>query len=698
MNPELIFEIALKSLPICLLALLLPRMLAYRSAAERAALLHSAVAVLILLPVLVLYAPPLAVLPAPATEPVQSALVTPHPRTQASYQSPIANVAGRAEPAAQGSLSTTATPAPLPSRRTQAAAALPWLLLVPGALMQMALAVGLIRLQRLRTRSKAIADPAWQQVVNQVRQRMGIQRPVALLCSADVDTPMSFGMLRPTIVLDSHSAKLDPGASRSQALIAHELAHLARHDWLALIASRTLLAIYWFNPLIWLLSRQAHQLREEAADDAVLRLSVGGADYASLLVQAARQRQIPTTMLAHAMASAPGSLKRRVQRALNGHLRRAPAHPLWSVACALTLLALAAPLAALAPGTAATQATQSVQANVSVASDDGGSGVPLQLSWSLSPRDTDSEYSHRLSLKYRSGRSHSHTERPIRLSELTGLAAARLAARGPSDVQFSIIREAGSLSCQGSASANSASGNCEFAPAADYAERLASSGVGRPSVRQQLQLTLQDVRMAVVDELQRQGYERFDVDQLVEMGIHGVSEEWLQDLGAIGYRVDGTDRLVEFRIHRVDAQFISELAQIGPQLRGLPPGELVELQIHGVSAASVRELVAAGYPDLQQRQLVEMAIHGADLEYIQALRSLGYTQLSPRQLVEMRIHRVSPGFIRSLADLGYVQLAARQLVEMRIHRVTPEFIQEQNAEKGRRLSVSRLVEMRIHGA
>src|SRR3546814_20688000 len=68
----------------------------------------------------------------------------------------------------------------------------------------------------------------------------------------------------------------------------HELAHVARLDWAKLLGARVACAVFWFNPLVWMLARESHQLREEAADEAVLMADIDGPDYATLLVGAAR--------------------------------------------------------------------------------------------------------------------------------------------------------------------------------------------------------------------------------------------------------------------------------------------------------------------------------------------------------------------------------------------------------------------------
>src|SRR3546814_20180720 len=92
-------------------------------------------------------------------------------------------------------------------------------------------------------------------------------RRVSVLVSTELRSPISWGVLRPTIVL---SPKAVAAASEAEAIIAHELAHVARLDWAKLLGARVACAVFWFNPLVWMLARESHQLREEAADHAGL--------------------------------------------------------------------------------------------------------------------------------------------------------------------------------------------------------------------------------------------------------------------------------------------------------------------------------------------------------------------------------------------------------------------------------------------
>ena len=118
-------------------------------------------------------------------------------------------------------------------------------------------------------------------------------------------------------------------------------------DWAKLMLSRVAVAIFWFNPLVWLLAREAHQLREEAADDAVLAADIEDTEYANLLVGVARHECRGMLLGAHGVAPGKGSLTRRVKRVLDAALDRAPGGWKWSSAAAFFAAGMTVPLAAI---------------------------------------------------------------------------------------------------------------------------------------------------------------------------------------------------------------------------------------------------------------------------------------------------------------------------------------------------------------
>jgi beta-lactamase regulating signal transducer with metallopeptidase domain len=239
------------------------------------------------------------------------------------------------------SLLAQATPA---SSGAQATAGAGWLFLayaVPALFLIARTLLELLQLVRLTARARSVTDDHWLEALARARRRIEFTKCTALLASREIASPISWGVLQPKILLDANAlvARAD-----ADAIVAHELAHVARADWAKLVLARVSVAMFWFNPFAWLLAREAHQLREEAADDAVLAADFEDTAYASLLISAARLQNKSLLLGAHGVAPARNSLAQRVGRVLDRGLNRSAGGTRWAAAMAVGAAALTVPL------------------------------------------------------------------------------------------------------------------------------------------------------------------------------------------------------------------------------------------------------------------------------------------------------------------------------------------------------------------
>jgi bla regulator protein BlaR1 len=335
-----IIELALKSLLVAGGALAVLRLVRKRSAAQRSWIAHLGLVALIALPA--------AVLLMPGWNPLPARLSLAEP--QVEYSS---NVAILPTLAASDAASDTAPPGAGATAAEPPAFVLPtagelavWAYALPAILLLLTMLVAVIRLGAMHRRANVLVDSSWLSALAQAQRRMGFKHGTALLVSAELRSPVSWGLMRPIILLSEDTVD---SAGEAEAIIAHELAHVARLDWAKLLIARVACALFWFNPLVWKLAREAHQLREEAADDAVLLSEVDDAAYATLLVNAARHDNRALLMAAHGVAPAKDSLKRRITRVLDRDSERTPAGNAWAMVCVASLAAVAMPLAAFDP-------------------------------------------------------------------------------------------------------------------------------------------------------------------------------------------------------------------------------------------------------------------------------------------------------------------------------------------------------------
>ena len=165
---------------------------------------------------------------------------------------------------------------------------------------------------------------------------------------------MTWGFLAPKVMLPADARR--GHADRIRVVLAHELAHIRRSDWVIQIASELLRIVYWFNPLMWLASARLRLESERACDDAVVNLGVSGRDYATHLLEVARQfgGARHAAFPAVAIAPRPSTLERRVSAMLNTRLSRGPVSGRARLATLAALVAVALPIALFAQNTFAT--------------------------------------------------------------------------------------------------------------------------------------------------------------------------------------------------------------------------------------------------------------------------------------------------------------------------------------------------------
>ena len=149
---------------------------------------------------------------------------------------------------------------------------------------------GLARLRALRRRARPLDAPPWLDA-----WRDDVAPHAAFLLSDEVDTPATFGLRRPVVLLPPVFETM--GRDRQEAIALHELLHARRGDWPALVAEELLKAGLFFHPVVhWLVGR-VRLAREQTVDAEVVRRLGARQAYLDSLVEvariAARARAVP---------------------------------------------------------------------------------------------------------------------------------------------------------------------------------------------------------------------------------------------------------------------------------------------------------------------------------------------------------------------------------------------------------------------
>lgn len=169
------------------------------------------------------------------------------------------------------------------------------------------------RLRRLH-RLAFPSDAQQQQLLKNLCDQLAIKRPVRLLVSKEINTPISFGWRRPCILLHESVAN-----DRLEFILLHELAHLQRKDWLVNLLVHAIGIPFFFHPLFYLVRKRLADVQEQICDGWVIQATGKRADYAQCLVDMLDQ-SVHHTKLALALGHQRSQLRNRVKTILDDGL------------------------------------------------------------------------------------------------------------------------------------------------------------------------------------------------------------------------------------------------------------------------------------------------------------------------------------------------------------------------------------------
>lgn len=222
--------------------------------------------------------------------------------------------------------------------------ALPYFWLCGSIVCLLFAARGLARRTKIRSHCADLCDARVQAMLAAVARQFRFSRRIRIDQGIDECMPMTWGVFRPHILLPHSSGNWSD--SRLRAVLAHELAHVQRMDWLIQVGVQFVCSVYWFNPLVWMAANRIHRESELACDDAVLRLGVDARDYATHLLEIARGFCQPRTGWALAMAR-PSDLEKRFAALLRAKMNREAISLRKALLIAVATLGVLVPLAAI---------------------------------------------------------------------------------------------------------------------------------------------------------------------------------------------------------------------------------------------------------------------------------------------------------------------------------------------------------------
>jgi beta-lactamase regulating signal transducer with metallopeptidase domain len=184
-------------------------------------------------------------------------------------------------------------------------------------LLSLRMALGLAWVRRMRHVPQGSEQLAWQARLDAMAKHFLLGRGVTLRLVDNLESPVSAGWLRPVVLLPAGLLTRMP-TDLIEALLAHELAHIRRHDYLVNLLQSAVEAVLFYHPIVWWLSHRIRVEREQIADQLASEVECAPRRLALALSELSDLQRAAPGLAVHVVQAATGNqLMARIQRLLH---------------------------------------------------------------------------------------------------------------------------------------------------------------------------------------------------------------------------------------------------------------------------------------------------------------------------------------------------------------------------------------------
>lgn len=516
---------------------------------------------------------------------------------------------------------------------------------------------GWLVVQRLKRKFNKEACQEWQKNLSRLAKQLRVSRPVRLCESALAEVPTVIGWLRPVILVPVGTLTgLSP--QQVEALLAHELAHIRRYDYLVNLLQTAVETLLFYHPAVWYVSHQIRNEREHCCDDLAVAACGNVLVYARALTELEGLRHSENQL---AMAADGGSLSHRVRRLLG-----LPIQPQRSTAWLASLFIITT-VTFVTLG-----ASHVVQPVVNAGTEAKNFVVKKVFGEEKSANDTARSQANTPSTS-----NQSKEEDSSLLSKLRKILAPpqQPAPVSPTSSESSPTEPSGKT--------------IAIAPDPEtYPTPPTQSSSDKNNDKDD------EESGDLIDELKAAGYTNIKVDDLIAMKVHGVTGKFIRDLRDVGFNNLPANKLVAFRVHGVTPVFISEMKKI---FGTLDANDLIAMRVHGLTPQYAGEMNSLLGSKLDVDELVAFRVHGVTAQLVKEFSSIGFTNLDADDLVAIRVHGLTTGFVQEIQSMGFGKLSLSKLLALKVHGVTPAFIKKVRDKGFTDLTLDQIIQMKNLG-
>ena len=466
------------------------------------------------------------------------------------------------------------------------------------------------RLDRLR-RSAQIAVPATvQRGFEKVAQQLRLAHSVSLHISDEVFSPLAMGIWRAAVIIPvSAVASLPP--DQLEAVLAHELAHIRRWDYIGNLLQTAIECLFFFHPAVWWMSRRTRDLREMCCDEVAARTCIDPGIYAEALLHL-EERRADRLQPAVALHGNGGNLLNRIRRVMGDSTVD------YSSVSAVRLTAAVLVIGALLFAPHIADGLKAEPAHASLLSGDAVHMPSAPMAKSAA------------SLKVPV-----HPQAAVQPPAPAPPASAPVA--DPAPVVARIERPDAAAEPQQTAAVSGGG---------DYIQRMREAGYPL--------------------DLNK------DLNTLVSLRALGVTPEYAKSMAQAGLGTPTLHELISLKAQNVTPEYIASLK--GTEAAPSNLHELMSEKALGITSEYAKSVTSFGLGTPTNHDLVSLKALGVTPEYFAQLKTSGITPSNLHELSSLRALNVTPEYAKSIASAGYSDLSPRQLMSLKAQGVTPEYV------------------------
>jgi len=250
----------------------------------------------------------------------------------------------------------------------------------------------------------------------------------------------------------------------------------------------------------------------------------------------------------------------------------------------------------------------------------------------------------------------------VSLGELQGLTT-EAAWSSRANVNFNVVRAAGTFACEGYFREGKGAGFWTFMPSRSFVSAMSERGYGNLTDEDLLRAAFHKLTTSLIEDLRSVGYDKLEFKQLLRASSHNVTPEFIREMQSAGYQGLSMEELIRARNHNIDSRYVKEARAMGFERQ--PLEKLIRLRNHDITQAFIERMRAAGFDGLSIEELIRLKNHNITPEFVNGIKAEGYSDITVASAVRLKNHEIDREYIRRVKARGFTDLTLDQLIKLR---------------------------------